>query len=880
MGCDAGLFKFDGVRYISYKCQTQNSKSISNLTLSTNDRIYCINFQDQIFYLEKDSLQELQHVLQYISNIATDKNGLLYVNHSKGISVFNPKTQNWKNIKGISDFTRSVSVSDKNEVYFLSQKSLVRLYDEQAKLYRFPNNLQKVASEFLLSCHKNMVWIFKRDGSVCYAVKNGQIVKGDSKNLSLALQNRKITNIKSLSDGKLWICTYNGIVCYDKQKDAAQILNPNMAFTDVLIDRENNYWFGTLQNGLLRVPDLNYLVWNTGNPNISNEKLTHLATDGTHIFFSSINGTVGKLNVINHSLQTFHTSKNADIECLLFDTTDKKLIFHSQNNTYTLKNEEISNAPFQKSAVKSIIHSPPFYFFGSSLGLYVESKSYNEKLSETWTRQLVYNEKTKMLYAATNKGVQVFRSKQSKWVCTDTLFANTQIVSIDFDNKSQRLYSLTFDGKIYIDELVLTNLVEAQGNKLTYSGNKIYIASNKGVWIFDLIKKQWNNLNALSGLASDNVQDMLILENTLWLATGKGLQKIPLNKRQEKPLAKIYLKNSETKFKINHNEVIVLNPEASIYSANGKFEYAYRINKNEWIILPATVEQIEIQNLPTGIVEIEIKAIDHLGRDSENTITLDGYVKPPFYKTWWFFLIVVSILVGLAYLFYNRQLNKQRIELKRQNELNIAKLTAIRSQMNPHFIFNSLNSIQDLILQKKTVESYDYVVLFSELVRNALNYSNREFISIREEIEFLETYLQLEQLRFKNDLHYQILYDGTDEIDVPSLMIQPFVENALFHGLLHKDGKKELTVRFAFEEELLICIVEDNGIGRKQADSIRTRQGQKHNSFALEAIQKRMNIFNEQQGKTVGEFLFEDIMPNEKDTGTRVIIRLPFKRHY
>jgi ligand-binding sensor domain-containing protein len=881
MGCDAGLFKFDGVRYTSYKCKTQNSKSISNLTLSENGKIYCVNFQDQIFFLENDSLKELQHTLHNISNIATVKNGMLYVNHSKGISVFNPKTQDWKNIKGISDFTRSVSVNGKNEIYFLSQKGLIRLNDEQAKLYQFPNNLQKVASEFLLDGHKNVVWIFKRDGSVCYTFKDGQIVKDDSRNLSLALQNRKITNIKSLSDGKLWICTYNGIVCYDTQKDSAQILYPNKAFTDVLIDRENNYWFSNLQNGLIRIPNLNYLVWNTGNPNISNEKLTKLATDGTHIFFSSINGIVWKLNTINYSVQTFHTGKNSDIECLYFDEQDKQLIFHSQNSTYTLKNEKISHSPFQKNAVKSIIHTPPFYFFGSSLGLYVESENYNEKLSETWTRQLAWNDKEKTLYAATNKGLQIFNYKQNKWVCTDTLFANTQIVSIDFAKTAQQFFVLAFDGKVYQNNEAVAQLPEnVQGNKLNYFDNKIYIASNKGVWIFDLTKKQWNSLNALSGLASENVNDLIILNGNLWLATGKGLQKIPLNRQQEKPLAKIYLKNSGTTFKINYNEMIVLNPEASIYSANGKFEYAYRINQSEWIKLPATIEQIEIHNLPIGTVEIELKAVDHLGRDSENTIVLSGVVKPPFYKTWWFILIVVFILFGLAYFFYKRQLNKQRKEFKRQNELNIAKLTAIRSQMNPHFIFNSLNSIQDLILQKKTVESYDYVVLFSELVRNTLNYSNKEFISIREEIEFLEIYLQLEQLRFKNDLHYQILYNGTDEIDVPSLMIQPFVENALFHGLLHKGGKKELTVRFTFDEELLICTIEDNGIGRKQADNIRTRQGQKHNSFALEAIQKRMDIFNERQGKIIGQFLFEDINPNEKDTGTRVVIRLPFKRKY
>jgi len=100
------------------------------------------------------------------------------------------------------------------------------------------------------------------------------------------------------------------------------------------------------------------------------------------------------------------------------------------------------------------------------------------------------------------------------------------------------------------------------------------------------------------------------------------------------------------------------------------------------------------------------------------------------------------------------------------------------------------------------------------------------------------------------------------------------------HGLLHKEGKKELSVKFIFDKQQLTCIIEDNGIGRKQANAIRGRQSNNHQSFALEAIKKRLDVFNEQQGKTVGSFHFEDIHPTEKDTGTRVVIQLPFKRHY
>ncbi len=126
-----------------------------------------------------------------------------------------------------------------------------------------------------------------------------------------------------------------------------------------------------------------------------------------------------------------------------------------------------------------------------------------------------------------------------------------------------------------------------------------------------------------------------------------------------------------------------------------------------------------------------------------------------------------------------------------EKELIAINLTALRSQMNPHFIFNALNSIQDLVLKEDTEASYDSIVLFAELIRNTLNYSNQDFISIEKELDFLKVYLQLEKLRFGSDFNYTISFNSTENIDVPSLLIQPFIENALVHGLMHKDGKKK-----------------------------------------------------------------------------------------
>lgn len=216
------------------------------------------------------------------------------------------------------------------------------------------------------------------------------------------------------------------------------------------------------------------------------------------------------------------------------------------------------------------------------------------------------------------------------------------------------------------------------------------------------------------------------------------------------------------------------------------------------------------------------------------------------------------------------------LEVQKNNELALSNLKALRSQMNPHFVFNSLNSIQDLILQQETNKSYDYIVLFADLVRSALNYSQKEFIPIDKEIEFLKVYLQLEKLRFGDEFEYNVELHGSDEVKVPSLVIQPFIENALLHGLLHKDGLKKLQVKFEVTENLLICTIEDNGIGRNRAKEIKDRQGSGYSSFSTKAIKERLEILSKQYDVNTG-FEYENIVLDGIISGTRVIVNLPFK---
>ncbi|NQX97176.1 MAG: histidine kinase, partial [Flavobacteriales bacterium] len=252
--------------------------------------------------------------------------------------------------------------------------------------------------------------------------------------------------------------------------------------------------------------------------------------------------------------------------------------------------------------------------------------------------------------------------------------------------------------------------------------------------------------------------------------------------------------------------------------------------------------------------------------------------------------IGVILLIGLFLFYIYKQLKLiqqqkkeldvayDQLELSKKHELAASNLKAIKSQMNPHFIFNSINSIQDLVLQQESLKSYDYLVVFSKLVRNILDYSEREFIPLEEEISFLNTYLGLEKLRFKDEFEFTIsstlLAKGTL---IPSLIIQPFAENAIKHGLLHKKDKKQLQITFTEQENGIFCTVKDNGIGIEESKKIKARQGNAHKSFSTEAIQKRLSLLQEQTQSNSGYVMKTIFDDNGNVAGTEVLITLPIK---
>ncbi|WP_397363606.1 histidine kinase [Olleya sp. R77988] len=252
---------------------------------------------------------------------------------------------------------------------------------------------------------------------------------------------------------------------------------------------------------------------------------------------------------------------------------------------------------------------------------------------------------------------------------------------------------------------------------------------------------------------------------------------------------------------------------------------------------------------------------------------------------------LIAGLILLSSLFYfSRVKAKKKAELialelqETQKRLTIEKqykdseLKALKAQMNPHFIFNALNSIQDyIVLNQKNLAS-DYLGKFADLIRNYLHFSDTGFISIPDEVHNLNLYLELEKLRFEEQLSYGFQVDekaNSEMINIPTMLIQPYVENALKHGLLHKKGDRKLNVSISkISEKTIECIIEDNGIGREKSREINKKREGQHKSFALKATTERLDLLNYGLENKIGVKII-DLKENDQGTGTKVVLKIP-----
>jgi len=216
--------------------------------------------------------------------------------------------------------------------------------------------------------------------------------------------------------------------------------------------------------------------------------------------------------------------------------------------------------------------------------------------------------------------------------------------------------------------------------------------------------------------------------------------------------------------------------------------------------------------------------------------------------------------------------------LKFQKRVSTLELSLLQSQMNPHFIFNALGAIQFYIYNNKSAIADSYLSKFAALMRMFLESSRNKFISLEEELKLINGYVELEQLRFPDRFTYNLdiqLSEELDEYEIPSMLLQPFVENAINHGIFHADTGGNLLVRFTENTTEIICAIDDDGIGRKAAIELRKNRNQGHKSRSTQITEERLEILQKAENMYIGITYKDYSLETDGRTGTRVTMKIP-----
>ena len=314
-----------------------------------------------------------------------------------------------------------------------------------------------------------------------------------------------------------------------------------------------------------------------------------------------------------------------------------------------------------------------------------------------------------------------------------------------------------------------------------------------------------------------------------------------------------------------------------------KIRYAYRLKEldSNWVY--TNNRNVDFNFLQAGTYTFELKACNNNNVWTSQPLQYVFTIRPPFWQTWWFGVILLSMITAVIFSIFKLRMRSFKTKAAIRQQMAELEAKAIRAQMNPHFIFNSLNAIQELIITENYTAAYQYLSKFSKLLRLVLNNSEKNLIPLRNEIEMNQLYLELESLRFKQSFHYTIRVDekiDADTVLFPSLLLQPFIENAIWHGLMHKEGDKKLAVSFIEENNRLRCFVEDNGVGRIKAAEIKARKLGAHHfdSKGTQLALQRIEAL-QQTGFTGAEIKTEDIFDGEgNNSGTKVEINIPLPK--
>gem|GEM_PF-1826214 len=736
-----------------------------------------------------------------------------------------------------------------------------------------------------------------------------------------------ILSMKIIGD-IIWVGMYkNGAAPFTtaQLEKAGNTALAEKSITSINTDYESGYWFTTLENGAYHAKNVNVQHLAEGE-NTDRYVSRMMSLDDSMLIYSKSSGLYRYSNYRN---QLFLPLKNLTTSDLFTDET-KTLYYYGAAGIAGIKK---INDPFFKSMYalptpsEVVRVNKDTFIVSRSTQVVLFKSSYTSHQFPDSSYDVNYSRSAKILI---QKPVRPFMdAAKNLWAGTnDGLYKTTN--AFDTLIKFKPASALLSNGITCIREIgghilaagirangialisdtnIIANITEAEGlvsNKIRYLlplNKQLWAATAKGIAVinfssFNPVTYSITNIGKDDGFYNVTINQLIQYQQSIVAATSNGLYFIEepedfLNRRF--PAIPFYV-NSISYYKGDTTGIsnihlpyskrrVAIKFSAVSFNAYETVKYLYRFDHGDSTWHSTTNTELLLENLDAGTYDLQIQAVIPNQQRYSAIQSLTITVEKPWWQNNWLRLLAVILLAAAVYTYITKRVRKIRAEEKKKTELNarLSELeqTALRSQMNPHFIFNCLTSIQQLIVTGNKTDANEYLVKFARLIRKTLDLSAHPFISLREETEYLNEYLFLEQLRLSGHFEYVINIDeaiSADKIYIPNMMIQPIVENCIRHGIKSLENRKgQISIHFNQQAQCILCTITDNGVGRTETPSANENIFTKHKSYGVDIVRKRLQAFAEFRQQETGIEINDLFNTTGDAAGTQVVIKLPYK---
>jgi len=932
-----GISKFDGKHFTTYRTNDGlNSNSIISLVEGKNGELYIGNYEKGINVLRNGRIEnycnEIDGKSFAISYLLLVPSGnyqkKLYAYRSWGsINVINEKIPS-----GFSNYVINTSPVLIIKLEKLSSYEVIAL--TTTGLFNFKNN--KLTKLRITGLPDTDVYSFTvgNDGSyfvgansIIYQIKNNTVIKRYKINL-YAGNNDVVSIIRDKNDN-IWFSIMNrGFYMIPNGSDKIIDMGRKMDLQNTLVnnyleDNEGNIWISTYGKGVYCLNNLYLKSYNENDGMSSNSVYSIVKERSGKLLIGTFNG----INILEHGrFDYIKSNMNKTLTDYIYHIKDINNDFYVCG-AFGFGGTEIKNISYKGLKFHLLPQSSfcktnnGIYLFGAS-GNYIRvQRDLYYKKNRTYVFYIfgdsskinsineIIEDTQKNIWIGTGLGLcRVSNLSNNKAELKKSFFntnpvLSSRINSIIQDNKNNvwfagergvASYNIKNDSiKTYIN--INGYDLSSSTSIVADSKNRVWIGNMKGLYLFD--GNSTKHLNRQSGLPSNEVYSLFYDKdkNFLYIGTSNGISFLDINLFDNyippslnvkinniKAGDSVYTSYNNLIFEPKQNHVYI-DFNALSFSSPGSVKYKYKMN-SEWE--ETDHDFLDFVSLKNGIYEFQIMAKSQ-NADWSKPYFLSFRVLPQFVETIWFDLLIISILVCVSVFVITRRLKlnnkKNREELELTERINDLKHQALSAMMNPHFIFNSLNSVQYLINCQRNEEANNYIAMMAKLIRKNLDTAGSGFILLSEEINRLKLYLDLEKLRFQENFSYEIITGAdvdTGYIMIPNMIIQPFVENTLWHGIINSGSKGTVTISFSFEDvdidsiicRSLIIKVTDNGIGIYEA---KKNKKEDHISKGIQIIEERLRLLSTKM-QLPKPIMFEDLSSRDNNIhGTEVIISLP-----